>query len=159
MRKDNHEDRVHRLRHLSVLLDSKYRGPFGVSFGLDAILGLLPVVGDSVTTVLSGYIILQAALLGCPVPILIRMVTNVLIETVVDLIPLVGNIFDFVWKSNRKNLALLEDYLIFPKRATMKSYLAVGVISLFFLGLLSLLAYGGYQLVVIVYHWGQGIHK
>jgi hypothetical protein len=149
MRKDNHEDRVHRLRHLSVLLDSKYRGPFGVSFGLDAILGLLPVVGDSVTTVL----------LGCPVPILIRMVTNVLIETVVDLIPLVGNIFDFVWKSNRKNLALLEDYLIFPKRATMKSYLAVGVISLFFLGLLSLLAYGGYQLVVIVYHWGQGIHK
>ncbi len=109
------------LKKLSGFLDSKYEGPGGFRFGWDAILGLIPGVGDFLTGTTSVYIIIRAALLGCPPVVLIRMGFNVLVENVVDLIPFFGNLFDFVWKSNLKNLILLERYLAIPQSAVKRS--------------------------------------
>ncbi len=133
------------LKKLSEFLDSKYEGPGGFRFGWDAILGLIPGVGDFLTTTSSLYIIVRAALLGCPPVLLFRMGLNVLVESVIDLIPLLGNLFDFVWKSNIMNLSLLERYLAEPrqtvKRSTAFVWITVLIIALSLVAFVALAFY------------------
>jgi hypothetical protein len=79
--------------------------------GLDPILGLLPGAGDLVGTALSAYIVLEAVRLGLPRETLGKMVSNILLESVVGTVPVVGDWFDFAWKANAKNLELIETHL------------------------------------------------
>lgn len=116
---------MNRLRRISVLLDSQFKGPFGFRFGLDGILGLIPVVGDLTTTLVSFYILIEGALLGAPPAVLIRMGINILIENIVDCIPVIGNIFDFFWKSNTKNIRLLERHQSNPRRASLEAKIII----------------------------------
>jgi len=104
-------DRLRRLDRLSQLLDNAFAIP-GTRFriGLDGIIGLIPGIGDAAGAVLSIYVILQAARLGLPVSALLRMLGNVAIETVVGAVPIVGDIFDIVWKANIRNMALLRGH-------------------------------------------------
>lgn len=104
-------DRLRRLDRLSQLLDNAFAIP-GTRFriGLDGIIGLIPGIGDAAGAVLSIYVILQAARLGLPVSTLLRMLGNVAIETVVGAVPIVGDIFDIVWKANIRNMALLRGH-------------------------------------------------
>jgi hypothetical protein len=111
------------LKKLSSLLDTYFEGPFGVRFGLDALIGLIPVIGDVISTAFSFYIILRAYFLGCGPSTLIRMALNVLFENLVDMLPFIGNIFDFFWRSNQRNLILLEQHLENPRRVTLTSRL------------------------------------
>jgi hypothetical protein len=103
------ESPIRRLDMLSRLLDTAFPIP-GTHFriGLDGLLGLLPGIGDSLGAVLSTYIIFEAARLGCPKRTLVRMLGNVAVETAVGAIPIIGDLFDFAWKANVKNIALLR---------------------------------------------------
>lgn len=107
---------IQRLRKLSRLLDNAIAIP-GTKFriGLDPILGLLPGVGDFVGTALSAYIVFEAARLGLPRETLGKMVFNVLLESIVGAVPVLGDLFDFAWKANTQNLELLETHLNLPK--------------------------------------------
>lgn len=107
------------LKILSKALDSKFQiGQF--RFGYDGLVGLVPVAGDAITMSLSMYIVLRALQMRYPTPIILKMTVNVLTENIIGLIPIVGNIFDFVWKSNLKNISLLEEYDANPV-ASLKS--------------------------------------
>lgn len=103
---------LQRLSKLSRLLDSAIGIP-GTSFriGLDPVLGLVPGAGDFVGTALSAYIVIEAARIGLPRATLGRMVLNIFLEGIVGAIPVVGDLFDFVWKANIRNMALLEAHL------------------------------------------------
>ena len=125
------EPQIVRLRALSRLLDTKFEGPFGIRFGLDALLGFIPVIGDFSTTALSFYIIIEAAKLGCTPVTLIRMLGNVMVENVVDLVPVLGNIFDIYWKSNIRNLQILEEHLADPRSVKRKSLLVIYSVVIF----------------------------
>ena len=94
---------------MSHLLDEAIRVP-GTNFrvGADPILGVLPVGGDSVALLLSLYPIVEAARLGLPRSVVGRMLLNVLLDAVVGSIPLLGSVFDAVWKANERNVALME---------------------------------------------------
>lgn len=118
------------LRYLARLLDSRFQLPIGgFRVGLDGILGLIPGIGDFVTNSLSLYIILRAAFIGCGPSLILKMSMNVLLENLADTIPVVGNFFDFFWKSNLKNIAIIEEYLAAPQKALWKSRaLAIGII-------------------------------
>ena len=116
------------LRALTHFLDQKYRGPWGWRFGWDGLLGLVPILGDMVTNAMSVYIILRAAQIGCPPSVLIRMGLNLLTENLVDAIPFVGNLFDFFWKANTKNLNLVEAHLANPTRTQNSSRWLVGLV-------------------------------
>lgn len=120
--------RAKHVRDLAVLLDSKFEGPFGFRFGLDGLLGFIPVIGDFVTTGLSLYIIITAASLGAAPSVILRMGLNVLLENLMDMIPGLGNLFDFYWKSNTKNLALLEAHLHDPQGSRWRARLVLGFI-------------------------------
>lgn len=124
-RNDSKASELAELRHLSNLLDSKYRLPGGFRVGWDGLLGLIPGIGDIATSMISFYIIVRAAALGCPPVVLARMGLNVLIDNVFDAIPIVGQIFDFFWKANNKNMALLEAHLRTPAHARRSSMWAL----------------------------------
>ncbi|MBK4731877.1 DUF4112 domain-containing protein [Oxynema sp. CENA135] len=109
---------VQRLRNISRLLDNAIPIP-GTPYriGLDPLLGLLPAGGDLAGALLSAYIVFSAAQLGLPRESLVRMVSNILLETVVGTIPIVGDLFDVAWKANIKNMELLESHLDTPQPA------------------------------------------
>lgn len=103
--------RLRRLRALSRLLDSAFPLPGGYRIGLDGIIGLIPGFGDIAGSVASSYIIIESARLGASTATLLRMVANVLVESVIGLIPVLGDLFDIAWKANEKNLALMDRQL------------------------------------------------
>lgn len=105
-------DSVRRIEALAHLLDSAFEIP-GTRYriGLDSILGVVPGIGDAVTTLLSSYIIWEARQLGVPKRLIARMIANVAIDGAIGLIPFAGDAFDVVFKANRRNIKLLRDHL------------------------------------------------
>ncbi len=104
--------RVRNVRVLARLLDSSIPIP-GTSWkiGFDPIVGLIPGIGDLIGAVLSGYIILEAARAEVPTLTLARMLVNVGVDTMLGAVPALGDVFDAAWKSNMRNVALLERHL------------------------------------------------
>jgi hypothetical protein len=86
-------------------------------FGLDTIIGLVPGVGDLVGGALSAYIILEAARLGVPRALLVRMGYNVLVDVAVGTVPVLGDLFDAGYKANLRNLALVRSHVEKPATA------------------------------------------
>lgn len=106
---------IKRLRRISHVLDNAIPIPgTNFRFGIDSILGLIPGGGDTVAAFFSAYIIWEAAILGLPKEILIRMFSNILFDTFVGSVPIAGDLFDVAWKANARNVALLEEYLQLP---------------------------------------------
>lgn len=95
---------------LSELLDNKFRiGRF--RFGLDPIIGLLPVGGDIISLCISLFIIFAAYWDGIPWVIVRKMIGNVLLDFLVGLLPFIGDYADFIYKANSLNIQLIKDYL------------------------------------------------
>lgn len=104
--------KVAELRNLADILDARWRVPgTNFRFGADGLASIFPVIGDTATAVLGAWIILQAARMGVPKSTLVRMVGNVGIDWAVGSIPVVGTIFDFAFKSNLRNMRLLNRHL------------------------------------------------
>lgn len=101
-----------RLARLSHVLDDAIRIP-GTDFriGADAIIGLIPGVGDAAGALIGGYMIYEAHQLGAPAKVKWTMARNVGIDAVIGVIPLVGDLSDFVFRANRKNMALLREHI------------------------------------------------
>lgn len=101
-----------RIRKLSRLMDSAIGIP-GTKFriGIDPIIGLVPGLGDLVATAFSAYIIILATQLGIPSRTLWKMIFNIGLEAVVGTVPLIGDLFDAYYKSNLRNVAILEEHL------------------------------------------------
>ena len=104
--------RLARLRRLAWLIDATFRLPgTGFRFGLNSMIGLLPVGGDAVLGVISLYIIYEATKLGIPRHKLIKMGANVVLEVVGGFVPIVGDLFAMALKANLRNLRIIEDHV------------------------------------------------
>ena len=144
---------------LSYLLDNAIRIP-GTRFriGYDALIGLLPGVGDAAGLVLSAYIVWEAARLGAPVPTLLRMGGNVALETLVGAVPLLGDVFDAAWKANARNMHLLHEHLGLQARgrkpSSRRALFVLGIGLLLVLVLVGFLVYGIFAGLV---HLAEGV--
>jgi hypothetical protein len=119
-------DPLARARTLTRLLDSAARVPgTGVRFGLDPVLGLIPGLGDIAGAVLAGYLVVLAQRLGASRAVVLRMLANVAVDTVGGTVPLLGDLFDVAFKSNTRNLALLERVVERPADTTRASRFVV----------------------------------
>lgn len=139
-----------RARALARALDSAVRIPgTNMRFGLDAVIGLVPGLGDVAGAAMGSYLVLLGSRLGAPKPVLARMVFNVVLDTLAGVIPVAGDLFDVAWKANTRNMALLERYIDRPaatKRSSTAFVLAI-------IAALALLAVGGIVLAVVVVQW------
>jgi hypothetical protein len=118
-----------RLRFLAWLLDSSIRIP-GTRFtiGIDALIGLVPFVGDLIGVLISSYIVGEARRLGVGRSTLARMTFNIALEGLVGLIPFAGDVFDAAFKANQRNVRLLESWIERPQRAERASLLFMGTL-------------------------------
>lgn len=106
---EDRKRRLERLEKLATLLDAQFAIPgTGVRFGLDSLIGLIPGIGDTATGFLSLWIVWQGVRLGVGPGTAIRMLVNVLIDTVIGSIPLLGDIFDLAFKANLANIRLIQ---------------------------------------------------
>jgi hypothetical protein len=121
---------LERVRQLAWLLDSAIPIP-GTRFriGIEALIGLFPFIGDLIGVLLSSIILSEAAKLGAPRSVLLRMASNVGIEGLVGIVPLVGDVFDAAFKANQRNVRLLEAWVDSPKRTARSSrLLGLGIV-------------------------------
>jgi len=143
-----------RLKQLAWLLDSSIPVP-GTRFtvGVEALIGLFPFIGDLIGVLLSSYILGQAARLGAPRSVLLRMSANVALEGVVGIVPLAGDVFDAAFKANQRNVRLLEAWLEEPRRTARSSRLFGAAIVAGAAGFLVLLVFAAIALV----RWIAGV--
>jgi Domain of unknown function (DUF4112) len=119
------------MRRWARVFDSAFRVPgTQITFGIDPLLGLFPGLGDLVSPVFSLFLLWHGARLRVPRVVLARMVLNVLIDAGVGAIPVLGDLFDFAWKANAWNLALIEKHAMAGQRASSGDYLFVALCSL-----------------------------
>ena len=106
------EDSIARITLLAKLLDSAFLIP-GTNrrVGFDAVIGLVPGIGDAISTILASYIIWEARQLGLPRWKIARMIGNVAADTALGAIPLAGDLFDVFFRANRRNMKILRDHL------------------------------------------------
>ena len=106
-----HAHRARRIAKVANAFDSKFEVPgIGLKLGYDSILGLVPGIGDAITSAAGGYIIYEAARAGARKRILARMLLNTVLDSTVGAIPVIGDAFDMLFRSNTRNakLALAE---------------------------------------------------
>ncbi|CAN5247063.1 hypothetical protein BH10ACI1_BH10ACI1_33640 [soil metagenome] len=125
------------LETLSRYLDELFRVPgTGWKFGLDAVIGLIPNVGDISTSLVSFYILIAGARYGVPKITLVRMAFNIGLDYLVGTIPFIGDAFDFFWKSNKQNVDLIRTHGKGRGQGTTSDWIFVIAIILILIGLL-----------------------
>lgn len=117
-------------------MDNSIVLPGGYRIGIDPLLGLLPGIGDVIGAAVSLWIIWDAALLGLPLLVIARMLLNLVVDTAGGSLPVVGDLFDAVWKANALNMRLAEKHY----SATAKPRSGAAIFAFFALALLFLMA-------------------
>jgi hypothetical protein len=106
------EERFARLEALGNLLDMAFIVPgTNVRYGIDGLIGLIPIVGDIITTAIALWVVREARALGAPRYLVARMLTNVAIDGAVGAVPLIGDAFDVAFKANVRNIRLLRKWM------------------------------------------------
>ena len=147
------DERLRWVTRVAYLLDSQFQLPgTRFRFGLDPLLGLLPVVGDLSTTVVSVALLLTMMRHGASGAVVVRMALNILLDTVLGAVPLAGNVFDFAYKSNERNVALLRRHYAEGRHTGSGRGLALFVL-LAFLILVGLVAWGSAALLHWLWHY------
>jgi hypothetical protein len=101
-----------RLQRIAKLMDSQVRVPgLGLKIGADAVLGLVPGFGDVITGAIGAYLIYEAQRLGIPRAAIARMVANIAVDTAIGAIPVAGDIWDFFFRANDRNMQILARHI------------------------------------------------
>ncbi len=101
------------LETLARLLDTQWRIPLtSIRFGLDAVAGLLPIIGDGAAGIIGAGIIVGAARHGAPAHVLGRMFVNLALDTAVGAVPIAGTVFDVWFKANKRNVEIWREHLM-----------------------------------------------
>ena len=127
--KELNEEKLLRLKRLSHNLDEAFTIP-GTErkIGIDPIIGLIPGGGDLIGGALSIYIMHAGIRMGMPRLVIVRMFGNIALEFIIGCIPIIGDLFDAMWKSNQRNVKLIEDSIISEEKNTIFGYFLIGVL-------------------------------
>jgi hypothetical protein len=147
------DERLRWVARVARLMDSQFQLPgTRFHFGLDPLLGLLPIVGDLSSTAVSVALLLTMLRHGASGAVVVRMALNILVDTVVGAIPVIGNVFDFAYKSNERNVALLRRHYAEGRHPGSGKGL-IALVLLGFLVVFGLVAWGSVALLSWVWHY------
>ena len=146
------------LENLSHYLDGLFRIPgTGWRFGLDSLIGLVPNVGDTLTSFASFYILVAGVRYGVPKITLLRMAFNIGLDYLIGTIPFIGDAFDFVWKANKQNMDLIRTRATGKDVGTTGDYLFVfGIIGFLILLLIASILISVYVIYAILWELFTG---
>ena len=131
------EEKLLRLKLLSERLDNSIKIPgTNQKIGIDAIIGLIPILGDFIGVIFSTYIMYSGIKMGVPSKIAQKMAANIAIEFVLGSIPIIGDIFDALWKANKRNVELIEKTTIENQENYRLNYLIMASLIILILGLI-----------------------
>ncbi|MBG8553895.1 DUF4112 domain-containing protein [Hymenobacter guriensis] len=149
------DERLRWVSHISRLMDSQFRVP-GTTwrFGLDPIMGLIPVVGNLPSMAISGVLIMTMFRHGASGSLIMRMVINVVLDSLIGSIPILGNIFDFAYKANDRNVQLLRRHYQEGRYQGSGKGLMVVVVLVLLLGF-GLLLWGTWTLAAWLWHYAE----
>jgi hypothetical protein len=124
----HNQARLDLLRRWAVLLDSAFRLPgTNLRFGVDAILGLVPGLGDLSAPIYASFILMTGFRMGVPAVVMMRMVLNAALDMLMGLVPLLGDVGDVFWKANLRNMTLLERHARPGVPARRSDYIFVAI--------------------------------
>ena len=131
------EEKLLRLKLLSERLDDSIKIPgTNQKIGIDAIVGIIPILGDFIGVIFSTYIMYSGIKMGVSSKIVKKMATNIVIEFVIGSIPIIGDIFDALWKANKRNVELIEEATIENQENYRLNYLIMASLIVLILGLI-----------------------
>lgn len=142
------------LRTISLLFDQAFAIP-GTKwrFGLDALFGLVPGLGDIAGAVVAVYAMHIARRLNVPAVIQLHMLTNIALDAVIGMVPILGDLFDFAFKAQTRNLKLLDDYIATPHKTARRSRRGIALIGFATLFVFATLGALGVWMLYILFHW------
>ena len=145
---------LERLRSIQWLFDNAIRIP-GTRwrFGLDALFGLVPGLGDIAGALVAVYALRVARNLRAPPAIQLHMLTNIALDALIGMIPVLGDIFDFAFRAQTRNLALLDAWVGSPARATRRSRLGLILIPLAIVLVFATLTALGIWMLYLLFQW------
>ncbi|ALW86369.1 hypothetical protein AUC43_15515 [Hymenobacter sedentarius] len=147
------DERLRWVERIAHLMDSQFRLPgTRFRFGLDPLLGLVPILGDLSSTAVSVALLLTMLRHGASGAVVVRMALNILLDTVVGAVPVLGNLFDFAYKSNERNVALLRSHYAEGRYRGSGKGLVVALV-LGFLVVLGLVGWGSVALLGWLWHY------
>ena len=131
------EEKLLRLKLLSERLDNSIKIPgTNQKIGIDAIIGIIPILGDFIGAIFSTYILYSGIKMGVSSKIVKKMATNIAIEFILGSIPIIGDIFDALWKANKRNVELIEEATIENQENYRLNYLIMASLIILTLGLI-----------------------
>jgi uncharacterized protein DUF4112 len=143
-----------RLRILTRLFDQAFQVP-GTKwrFGLDALFGLVPGLGDIAGALVAVFAIRVARNLNAPPVIQLHLLSNIALDAVIGMVPILGDLFDFAFKAQTRNLALLDAWLATPHKTARRSRRGLLLIPIAIIIVFATLTALGIWLLVILFHW------
>jgi hypothetical protein len=143
-----------RLRIVGRIFDQAFAIP-GTKwrFGLDALFGLVPGLGDIAGALVAVYGMHVARTIGAPPVIQLHMLTNIALDAIVGMVPIAGDIFDFAFKAQTRNLALLDAWVALPHRAARRSRRGLLLIALATVFVFATLTALGVWMLYLLFRW------
>ena len=131
------EEKLLRLKLLSERLDNSIKIPgTNQKIGIDAIIGIIPILGDFIGAIFSTYILYSGIKMGVSSKIVKKMATNIAIEFILGSIPIIGDIFDALWKANKRNVELIEKATLENQENNRLNHLIMASLIIIILGLI-----------------------
>ena len=145
---------LNHLRVIAQLFDQAFAIP-GTTwrFGLDALFGLVPGLGDIAGALVAVYAMRVARQLNVPPAIQLHMLSNIALDALIGMVPIAGDLFDFAFKAQTRNLALLESHVASPERAARRSRRGLVLIALATVIVFATLGALGLWMLYILFHW------
>ena len=145
---------LERLRMIAQLFDQAIGVPgTRFRFGLDALFGLVPGLGDLAGAVVAVYALQVARRLRAPAEIQLHMLSNIALDALIGSVPIIGDIFDFVFKAQTRNLALLDRWMATPHQAARRSKRGLIFIPIAIILVFATLTILGIWMLFILFHW------
>jgi hypothetical protein len=145
---------LERLRAIAWLFDQAFALPgTRLRFGVDALFGLVPGLGDLVGALVAVYALRVAATFRAPVAVQLHMLGNITVDALVGTVPLFGDLFDFAFKAQTRNLALLDAWLASPHRTARRSFWSLVLIPGAILATFAALTATGVWMLYLFFRW------
>jgi len=145
---------LERLRSITMVFDQAFAVP-GTKwrFGLDALFGLVPGLGDIAGGIVAAYALTVARNLNAPPVIQLHMLTNIALDALIGMVPILGDLFDFAFKAQTRNLALLDAFVATPHKTARRSRRNVLLMPIAIVVVFATLTALGIWMLVILFHW------